>query len=96
MPRISYPSSASWRGASDWERSHDLDLEPLNENLNLCHRCARMNATDQEVIGKLRKASLIPAEVTDNWVSVGEEHPPYDDTDYSCDLCKRSLSGLDD
>lgn len=67
----------------DFISGKDTD-SPENENVDLCRRCWP------------RRRKVVPQGLDEEWISEGEDHPEYDDTDYTCAICGKPLGAWDD
>ena len=93
--RISYVSNEDFRNGVQ-------DHSPENLNFDLCRNC--FNDTDDGDREAFMVTGGMPRELIEEnnnddeeWIDVsgGEEHPPYEDTDYTCAMCRRPLT-MDD
>jgi hypothetical protein len=89
MPRIGITLNYSDR--------NEPGFSAENENLDFCrvcwpHKAKKIVAGYAGVSEEARKAAF--QEMSAN--PEGEEHPPYDDCDYSCECCGKLLTNKDD
>lgn len=80
MPRI-----AVCLNIADADKPH---FSGENDYLDYCRHCYA-EADEQEIADEYS----LPVDAVDK---IGDEHPPYDGEDYTCEQCGKLLTGRDD
>lgn len=88
MPRVSILTNREDMGAPNFSGE--------NECVDICKTCWRGVDADEVAEAEGLPLEMVEAAFAEADLSSGEEHPPYEECEYDCALCREPLTGRDD